>query len=239
MSSCTSRRTGAQTDLSQEHAFIDDVEFHKLLGICLSEIDRPREALEHFRHFVELGGKDPEVARRAGICCVNAGDFLSGLKYLEEAEKLGMARSELTLPMALASVQLKDFTGAELLLKEAEKNSSLDTDKIRQIRGLLASESLNGAPRHCRTDCGPPGVSLCMIAKDEHERISGCLESVHGLVDEIIVVDTGSGDWNEGNSPESCGAESIFFSVDRQLCRSPQRIPAARDRQLDHISGRR
>ena len=199
-----------QTDLSQEHAFIDDSEFHKLLGICLSEIDRPREALEHFRHFMELGGKDPEVARRAGVCCVNAGDFLSGLKYLEEAEKLGMARSELTLPMALASVQLKDFTGAELLLKEAEKNSPLDTDKIRQIRDLLASESLNGAPRHCQAACGPPGVSLCMIVKDEQERISGCLESVNGLVDEIIVVDTGSGDRTK-EIARSCGAKVFSF----------------------------
>ncbi len=218
-----------QTDLSQEHAFIDDVEFHKLLGICLSEIDRPQEALEHFRHFVELGGKDPEVARRAGICCVNAGDFLSGLKYLEEAEKLGMARSELALPMALASVQLKDFTGAELLLKDAEKNSSLDTDKISQIRGLLASESLNRAPRHCRTDSCPPRVSLCMIAKNEHERISGCLESVRGLVDEIIVVDTGSGDGTK-EIAQSCGAGVFSFPWTGSFAE-------ARNESLRHATG--
>ncbi len=120
---------------------------HKLLGICLSEIDRPREAVEYFEHFLEAGGKDPEVARRAGVCCVNAGDFASGLKHLEEAERLGVARSELVLPMALASVKLKDFTRAELLLKEAEKNSSLETGKISQVRDLLESESRScGAP---------------------------------------------------------------------------------------------
>lgn len=37
-------------------------------------------------------------------------------------------------------------------------------------------------------------ISLCMIVKDEEEVIGRCLESVNGLVDEIIIVDTGSSD---------------------------------------------
>ena len=42
----------------------------------------------------------------------------------------------------------------------------------------------------------PPTVrlSLSMIVKDEEEFIGGCLESVRGIVDEIVVVDTGSTD---------------------------------------------
>lgn len=39
-----------------------------------------------------------------------------------------------------------------------------------------------------------PRLSLCMIARDEAELLPRCLESVRGLVDEIIVVDTGSQD---------------------------------------------
>lgn len=39
-----------------------------------------------------------------------------------------------------------------------------------------------------------PTVSLCMIVKNESELLSLCLESVQGIVDEIIVVDTGSTD---------------------------------------------
>ena len=39
-----------------------------------------------------------------------------------------------------------------------------------------------------------PIVSLCMIAKNESHVLARCLESVHGVVDEIIVVDTGSTD---------------------------------------------
>ena len=37
-------------------------------------------------------------------------------------------------------------------------------------------------------------ISLCMIVKNEEMHIARCLDSVAGLVDEIIVVDTGSVD---------------------------------------------
>lgn len=39
-----------------------------------------------------------------------------------------------------------------------------------------------------------PLISLCMICKNEEKMIGRCLSSVQGLVDEIIVVDTGSTD---------------------------------------------
>lgn len=37
-------------------------------------------------------------------------------------------------------------------------------------------------------------VSLCMIVKNEEDVLGRCLESVSGLVDEIVIVDTGSTD---------------------------------------------
>ncbi|MDR1927204.1 MAG: glycosyltransferase family 2 protein [Oscillospiraceae bacterium] len=39
-----------------------------------------------------------------------------------------------------------------------------------------------------------PTVSLCMIVKDEEAVLARCLSGVKALVDEIIIVDTGSGD---------------------------------------------
>jgi len=38
----------------------------------------------------------------------------------------------------------------------------------------------------------PPTLSLCMIARDEEQTIGRALDSVKGIVDEMIVVDTGS-----------------------------------------------
>ncbi len=37
-------------------------------------------------------------------------------------------------------------------------------------------------------------ISLCLIAKDEEQMLPGCLASVEGAVDEIVLVDTGSTD---------------------------------------------
>jgi glycosyltransferase involved in cell wall biosynthesis len=39
-----------------------------------------------------------------------------------------------------------------------------------------------------------PTLSLCMIARNEERHLARCLDSVRGLVDEIVVVDTGSTD---------------------------------------------
>ncbi|MBV8074455.1 MAG: glycosyltransferase [Candidatus Eremiobacteraeota bacterium] len=40
----------------------------------------------------------------------------------------------------------------------------------------------------------PPGISLCMIVRDEEVFLGDALESVRGVVDEICIVDTGSTD---------------------------------------------
>lgn len=37
-------------------------------------------------------------------------------------------------------------------------------------------------------------ISLCMIVKNEEDVLARCLESVKDVVDEIIIVDTGSTD---------------------------------------------
>lgn len=39
-----------------------------------------------------------------------------------------------------------------------------------------------------------PGISLCMIVKDEETFLRGSLDSVKSVVDEMIIIDTGSGD---------------------------------------------
>jgi len=39
-----------------------------------------------------------------------------------------------------------------------------------------------------------PTISLCIIVKNEEDVIGRCLDSVQGIVDEIVVVDTGSND---------------------------------------------
>ena len=55
-----------------------------------------------------------------------------------------------------------------------------------------------------------PGISLCMIVKDEERSLSRCLQSVKNLVDQIIIVDTGSKD-STVDIAKSFNAEIFHF----------------------------
>lgn len=55
-----------------------------------------------------------------------------------------------------------------------------------------------------------PTLSLCMIIKDEEAYLEGCLQSVQGLVDEIVIVDTGSTDGSL-EIAERFGAQVLAF----------------------------
>lgn len=56
----------------------------------------------------------------------------------------------------------------------------------------------------------PPVLSLCMIVKDEEESLPLCLKSIAGVVDQIVVVDTGSSD-KTMDVARSFGAETYAF----------------------------
>ncbi len=74
-----------------------------------------------------------------------------------------------------------------------------------------------------------PTVTLCMIVKNEEKNLPGCLESVGGLVDEIVLVDTGSEDGTV-RVAESFGARVVSIAW-------PGDFSAARNVSLDHAHG--
>lgn len=72
-------------------------------------------------------------------------------------------------------------------------------------------------------------LSLAMIVKDEAQRLGHCLDSVQGLVDEVVVVDTGSSDGTRDLALRH-GARVIDFPwVDD--------FAAARNESLRHCNG--
>ena len=56
-----------------------------------------------------------------------------------------------------------------------------------------------------------PSISLCMIVKDEEQYLPQCLASVKNLVDEIVIVDTGSTD-NTKEIAKAAGAKVFDFA---------------------------
>lgn len=74
-----------------------------------------------------------------------------------------------------------------------------------------------------------PTISLCMIVKDEQEHLPACLASAKDLVDEIIIVDTGSED-NTKYIAEGQGVRVLDFA----WCDD---FAAARNESIRHATG--
>jgi tetratricopeptide (TPR) repeat protein len=82
--------------------------------------------------------------------------------------------------------------------KHALHNELQRASHLLQQSGAAAlpapSVSQSTASRATGAKKAHPTISLCMIARDEEAFIEDCLQSVQGLVDEIVLVDTGSTD---------------------------------------------
>lgn len=73
-----------------------------------------------------------------------------------------------------------------------------------------------------------PTISACVIAKNEQDCISRCLQSIQAIVDEIILVDTGSSD-NTVELAEGFGARIFHYAWNDDFA-------AARNYALDQAS---
>ena len=70
-------------------------------------------------------------------------------------------------------------------------------------------------------------LTLCTIARDEEGFLPGCLASVRGLVDRVVVVDTGSADRTVALA-EAAGAKVVRHAWDDDFA-------AARNAALEHV----
>ncbi len=74
-----------------------------------------------------------------------------------------------------------------------------------------------------------PRLSLCMIVKNEEKFLPGCLESVKNIVDEMIIVDTGSSD-KTVEIARSYGAKVFLFEWKNDFS-------LARNESIKHATG--
>lgn len=87
--------------------------------------------------------------------------------------------------------------------------------------------STSVAPPHA--EARRPTVSACLIVKNEEHFLGGCLESLRGVVDEIVVVDTGSTD-RTVEIAEAAGAKVVHEKWYNDFA-------AARNRSLAEATG--
>lgn len=134
-----------------------------------------------------------------------------------------------------------DFRRARFLLIDILIRLEAYAAALSQIEAVLvrfgADPQLLQAAKSVRDKAGPmtiakgkhPSLSLCMIVKNEAQHLPRCLESLKPLVDEMIVVDTGSTDATR-EIAEVFGAQ--VFAVEWQ-----DDFAAARNHSLERASG--
>jgi tetratricopeptide (TPR) repeat protein len=117
--------------------------------------------------------------------------------------------------------------------KQAKRSTSSPVKQTPPRKGAPAkkhksytnTQPLLGTPRHH----SGPRLSLCMIVRDEEDNFAACLKSAANLVDEIVVVDTGSTDRTR-NIARRLGARVFDFPwVDD--------FAVARNESLRHATG--
>lgn len=115
----------------------------------------------------------------------HARDVLSGLQQNEPANH------DIRRLYIAICLQMEDFASAmeaiETLVAFSNPEDGL-IDSAVTVRGKVGPRTINaGAGDN-------PSLSLCMVVKNEVSRLGPCLNAVKAIVDEIVVVDTGSQD---------------------------------------------
>jgi tetratricopeptide (TPR) repeat protein len=145
--------------------------------------------------------------------------------------------------------ELMELAGAEAAFKAARRldpalpHVRANLDAVRARRGATASHRLApelarrvkalGARTRRLAQVARPAkgltLSVCMIVKDEEEMLPGCLAPIRGVVDEIVIVDTGSSD-RTVEIAESFGARVVHFPWNGSFA-------DARNVSLEHATG--
>jgi len=124
-------------------------------------------------------------------------------KWKETPQHCGRFPFNITeLPSGKSEVRIKHMGWAkpEDRLKKYKRYEELDKDAKYGIKEQYESildknpRLLNWVDDASNVKSTKPTLSLCMIVKDEEKNIERCINSIKEIVDEIVVVDTGSND---------------------------------------------
>lgn len=120
---------------------------------------------------------------------------------------------------------------------------------VLDVRNARIRQSQAGRRRAAHGRVRPGTISACLIVRDEERMLPGCIESLRGAVDEIVVADTGScdgtrrlarhlgarvfsvpwgGDFGAARNAamdHATGEWLLTIDADERLCRADGRVP--------------
>jgi tetratricopeptide (TPR) repeat protein len=161
------------------------------LGSLKQESGQIQEALELFEKGFVLSASDKNSAANyhSSISALNAFDRAEAV--FREAVALYPHHKQLAYYLIDVLLKLKKYKPAMEVIKQAIAVFGMEDgilEAAHAIRNKVGPKAIDPTAKQRYA------VSLCMIAKNEEAHLSKCLWSADAIVDEIIVVDTGSTD---------------------------------------------
>ena len=161
------------------------------VGRCLLETGDYPKAIVALESALELDAQSVLAHLSMGDALTKSGQYERALEHLQQALE---GQTDPHFPQDASSIRYS----AHFFIGECHRASGRVLDAVHAFKGAAAvrpDRTEAAAAAALLEDGGDaPRLSLCMIVRNEEDRLPNCLDSVRGLCDEIIVVDTGSSD---------------------------------------------
>jgi tetratricopeptide (TPR) repeat protein len=159
------------------------------LGTIFWEQKAQDEALGYLRKGFQLSPTAPNVAAAYHIAISETGQFAKARCVFEEVVQRYPDFRKARFFLIDILVKLEAYQAALTHIEAAVVRFGSDTQFLSAaaaVREKIGALTIKAQNHHT--------LSLCMIVKNEEKQIARCLHSLKPLVDELIVVDTGSTD---------------------------------------------
>jgi tetratricopeptide (TPR) repeat protein len=199
------------------NSFPDQVYYN--LGLVYMRRKEVRRAILHFEKAIQMNPRHGPAHVQLSEVYLLLGDSAKAKYHAQQVLNLNLKEAGLN---AMGAVYIEEgkLQEAESCFREClnefpgssyarhnlgalfwKKGRRLDAKRLFQEavdadpHNFVFQSSLSKAEAYIKEN---PTISLCMMIKNEAKFLAGCLESVEGVVDEIVVVDTGSTDESMG-----------------------------------------
>lgn len=160
------------------------------LGVLYWGRDEKDEALAYVKKGFVLSPTMPDVSSTYYYLTSSLNTYVHAEANFREASQLYPGNKNLAFLYIDILIQLGRFDVAMLRIEDALALFGMDEGILQAA--LTVREKIG--PLQIKKVSSKSTLSLCMIVKNEEKHLVRCLRSVRDIVDEIIVVDTGSTD---------------------------------------------
>ncbi len=160
------------------------------LGVFYWSTDKKDEALAHLKKGFVLAPTVPDVSSLYYSVVSSLGIFSDAEADYRRASQLYPNNKNLAFLSIDILIQQDKFDEALIQIQDVLASYGLDDGILNEA--LAVREKIG--PLQIEKSSKKGTLSLCMIVKNEEKYLVQCLKSVRDIVDEIIIVDTGSTD---------------------------------------------